>query len=180
MNRSACGLRGFTLIELLVVIAIIGTLVTILLPQLNNFNRDQVLKNATADLRSNIKKTQNNASSGLNCNDAGVAATKWTIDFTNGASGYTITPTCSSGSSPPHSEQFPSGIKIRGINLGDCSLGNSQQVSVIFNNISSAIDFTTTDLGCPILGTNKISIFLDNTNAVGGTTVVIEKGGTVY
>lgn len=180
---------GFTLIELLVVIAIIGTLVAVLLPQLNNFNREQALKNAAADLKSNIRKTQNNAASGLNCNSNGLAATKWTLTFIQGASTYSIIATCSDlgNSLVSTSYSFPAGITIGGIKLGTCQIIDPDppvppsKTSLIFNNISSAINFTTTNIDCPISpSTNSMTLILQDINSNTTKNVVIEKGGNVY
>lgn len=175
MTKSAL---GFTLVELLVVIAIIGTLLVVLLPQLNRFNNEQVLKNTAAELRSNIKKTQNNASSGLNCNNTGAAASQWKINFTKNAGIYAISATCAKGEpSTSRSELFPSGIKINDIQIDDVSYTSA---SIIFDNISSAINFTK-ESGSLLPNADTIKIFLKDSNVVGiGSTVVLEKGGTVY
>lgn len=172
--------KAFTLIELLVVIAIIGTLIAVVLPQLNLFNRDQVLKNAAANLQSSIRKTQNNASSGLNCNGAGLAAKEWTINFAKDANSYTIAATCSDDNvGIGTTQQFPAGITISDIQFGT-STTSCNQASVMFKNISSAISFATTDVGCSsLVGGSKTSIYLSNTVGT-GTTVVVEKGGSVY
>lgn len=172
--------KGFTLIELLVVIAIIGTLVAVLLPQLSNFNRGQTLKNAAADLQSNIRKTQNNASSGLNCNsNFKDTASGWKIDFVQGGASYNVSAICSGGNVGISTAQpFPSGITISQINVGtlDCS-----PVSAVFSNISSVINFEKPATCAVPVNTNSMSIFLNDTNAIGiGSTVVIEKGGAVY
>lgn len=55
---------GFTLIELLVVISIIGILFVIGIAQYMNFNRRQILDQATQELKSNLRLAQTMASSG--------------------------------------------------------------------------------------------------------------------
>ncbi|MDO8570482.1 MAG: type II secretion system protein [Candidatus Daviesbacteria bacterium] len=180
------GLKGFTLIELLVVIAIIGTLVAVLLPQLSNFNREQVLKNSASDLRSNIRKTQNNASSGLNCNSDGLSTSKWTIKFTKFSSDYIITATCSDGSQIPVSYFLPAGITISRIQLDSCILGNFSPripgvAKVIFSNISSAISYDVDgSLGCMPINNKALTTTLKDENTNTTKDVVIEKGGNVY
>ena len=58
------GGQGFTLIELLVVLAVIGILATIVLANYNNFGQKQAVKNAAAELKSNLRKYQTLAISG--------------------------------------------------------------------------------------------------------------------
>ena len=50
--------RGVTLIELLVVMAIIGILATIMLANYSNFGARQEVRNAAAELKSNLRKYQ--------------------------------------------------------------------------------------------------------------------------
>lgn len=56
--------KGFTLIELLIVVAIIGILSTVVLANYNNFGARQSVKNAAAQLKSELRKYQNFAISG--------------------------------------------------------------------------------------------------------------------
>lgn len=57
-------LSGFTLIELLIVVSIIGILSTVVLANYNSFGTRQSVKNAAAQLKSEIRKYQNFAISG--------------------------------------------------------------------------------------------------------------------
>ncbi len=56
--------NGFTLIELLVVVAIIGILTTISVASFNSFSRNQTVKIAAADLKSDIRLAKTYSSSG--------------------------------------------------------------------------------------------------------------------
>jgi prepilin-type N-terminal cleavage/methylation domain-containing protein len=52
------GKKGFTLIELLVVLAVIGILATIILANYNDFGARQEVRNAAAELKTNLRKYQ--------------------------------------------------------------------------------------------------------------------------
>jgi len=56
--------EGFTLIELLVVVAIIGILTSIAVTSFNSFSRNQTVKIAAADLKSQVRLSKTNSSSG--------------------------------------------------------------------------------------------------------------------
>src|SRR3990170_1006443 len=57
--------RGFSLIELLVVIAIIGILSGGAIAAYNNFNKAQVVRRAALKLKSDLRESQNRATSGV-------------------------------------------------------------------------------------------------------------------
>jgi len=57
--------RGFSLIELLVVIAIIGILSSGAIAAYNNFNQGQVVRRAALKLKSDLRESQNRATSGV-------------------------------------------------------------------------------------------------------------------
>src|SRR3990167_8527736 len=57
--------RGFSLIELLVVVAIIGILSSGAIAAYNNFNKAQVVRRAALNLKSDLRESQNRATSGV-------------------------------------------------------------------------------------------------------------------
>lgn len=73
--------RGFTLIEILITIAIISLGAAVAIPNLNNFNQNQGLTNAAADIKNLIKKAQSNAQAGITCSDASQSkSVSWNIE----------------------------------------------------------------------------------------------------
>lgn len=177
--------RGFTLIELLVVIAIMATLVVVLLPQLNKFNRSQTLQTAAAKLQSDFRAAQNNASSGVECRPS-VKASDWHLLVVN-SSGYKVEPTCTGAT--PITHALPTGVKIYSVKLNTCSeitaTGNGSNLAnfgVIYKNISAGVTFQSADLGCPISSaTNQLILKLILDDDVSKyMKVIVEKGGSVY
>ena len=99
--------RGFTLIELLVVMAIIGILSTIVLANYNNFGARQEVKNAAAELKSNLRKYQTYALAGQkNPNQTGTCTSLsmryyyMEIDSTSTPNRYRAVLDCTSATDP--------------------------------------------------------------------------------
>ena len=73
--------KGFSLIELLVVISIIGLLAALIVPSFNAFNRRQTVKQATKQLKADLRLAQNRAVSSIDNSD-------WGMEFDAGLDSY--------------------------------------------------------------------------------------------
>jgi len=73
--------RAFTLIELLIAISIMAILFTIGIAKYNDFNRRQILSQATLELKSNLRLIQDKALSGEKDSSCISALEGWYISF---------------------------------------------------------------------------------------------------
>lgn len=186
--------KGFTLIELLVVITIIASLVGVFAPKFITYSKYQDLQGAAANLQTNIRTAQNNASSGLRCTGNTVASS-WYLYFF-GSDAYRLETTCAGPApgagtptpTPPVSTvyKFPAGVSIDFIELNSCpgiDLKNSD-LKVIFSNISGVLKFEVSgaNVGCGSSSYAKtLAIRLKSLSDPGNPiSVIIEKGGSVY
>lgn len=182
--------RGFTLVELLVTIAIIGGLIIVLLPQINTFQRRQILGDSVAGLQSTLRSAQNNASSGVKCDSSGKVVKFWKVGF--GTSSYTVESKCEDGSTgTTKTYRLPEGISVEGATLftnsSTCGISPSE-AQVIFDNISANVGLISQDSGCPVSSnTAKMAVRLKEVNSCVTEVnscvtmeVIIEKGGNIY
>lgn len=84
--------RGFTLVELLVSISIAAILFTIGYASFTKFNRRQILDQAAAELKSNLRMAQQKASSGEKSADCAAPLEGWFASFTTNS--YSIYGLC--------------------------------------------------------------------------------------
>lgn len=183
--------KGFTLLELLVVIGIIASLMVILLPGFNAFNRSQTLKNTALELQTVLRKTQNHALSGVKCNST-TSAASWSIKFFNNTS-YELETVCSSPAVSPTPApslvarySLPGGVSINGFVKDDgtspCTLTlTSNPVRIIFSNISAEVNFDDSNSGCLLKDAKKLTILLQlDSDTENSINVIVEKGGAIY
>lgn len=83
---------AFTLIELLVAVSIMGILFTVGISRYNDFNRRQILTQATQELKSNLRLIQDKALAGEKNSICTTALEGWYISFT--ASSYQLGSRC--------------------------------------------------------------------------------------
>ncbi|MFH0937297.1 MAG: type II secretion system protein [Candidatus Daviesbacteria bacterium] len=175
-RKSVVGSRksGFTLIELMVTISILGVLMVIVLPRIGSYQSQQTLKDAAAQLQTNLRRAQNNAASGVKCSDS--PATNWILEVVDETK-YQMKPTCSSPVTTPL--PLPSNVTISKINIDGCPNGSSLNgMGVAFNNISASVNFQVGNSGCLPLGANKMVFTLTSNSKY--IDVTIEKGGNIY
>lgn len=171
-------MRGFTLIELMVVMAIMAILVVVVVPSYNEYNNNQKLSDATAQLQTILRQAQNNAQTGTVCKITGGTskATNWHVDLSNGGSSYSFAPTCETGTQTAQTVLLPSGVTVLNLNISSCSY-SPPAVQAQFANISSEIKFVAS--GCPDLTTQNLTITL-SLGSSNSKNVVVEKGGAIY
>lgn len=180
--------KGFTLIELLVVIAIMGILTIMVVPSYNEYSRNQKLADATGQLQSVLRQTQNNAQTGTICKIAGGATSKalyWYVDFMLNGTQYSLVPQCESGSQTFPPTLLPTGVTISNISIypqnstNGCSLATGQTLRVQFNNVTSNVLFNDLSSGCPDNTNSSLEITLSLTGSQ-SKIIRIEKGGGIY
>ena len=111
MEKSA---RAFTLIELLIVVSIIIIMTATLVPSFDTYIKNQGLRQAQENIKSDLRTAQNKAMTGVGA-DLGVEY--WGIRFTNGNDEYeffnsTTTGNCTSLTASSFSEKLPGNVVI--------------------------------------------------------------------
>lgn len=187
-------MRGFTLIELLIVIAIMATLVGVFVPRFLTYSKYQDLQDAVADLQTNIRSAQNNATSGFKCT-GNTAADNWYLYF-SGSDTYRVETICAGPTpeagtptpTPPVSTvyKFPAGVSIDLIELDSCTgidLKDSG-LKVVFSSISGAVKFevsgVNTECGSSSYAKTLTVKLKSSSDPDNPKSVIIEKGGSVY
>lgn len=177
---------GFTLIELLVVVSVMSVLAILLIPMYDSFNNYHILVNATQDIKTAIATAQNNAISGIVCNQAtGERASAWTVVFGSGAGAdpdypdnqVSVVPIC--GGSPGAATatyQIPDQVKILSISVDSCDM-TGQNAQISFSNISGSCKLENScEIACP----EKINILLaQETDMTQQITMTVDKSGAV-
>ena len=104
--------KGFTLIELLVVISIIAIIGGGIIPSFSKYTKDQNLKQAQEQLKSDLRTIQNKALTGAMSNTpiGGVRIKYWGVSLTDGSESvnYFISTdtTCPPGATSSHQGEF--------------------------------------------------------------------------
>jgi prepilin-type N-terminal cleavage/methylation domain-containing protein len=135
---------GFTLIELLVVISIIGILTAITIPQLTAFNRRQILKNAAAEVKNNLRFAQNKAFAAevdTNiCNVPNAQALRGWYFSVDSTTSYSISGLCANPDTGltfgTRSFQLPQGLTI----------SMSPSAYILFEPLSKGVSFYDTSI----------------------------------
>ena len=177
--------KGFSLLELMVVIIITASVVGVIIPQINRYNKLEVLQDAANQLQTSVKVAQNNAVSGVVCNNtASGKANNWQLAITSSTT-YQITASCQVGVTPPVTNyKLPEGVSINNSQVvfdGICNAAinaGSGLPKAIFNNITGETNFHG-GTGCPSVSYKKMAITLKhNSVANEPANVVIEKGSS--
>jgi prepilin-type N-terminal cleavage/methylation domain-containing protein len=143
--------KGFTLVELMVVIGILGIVSGIMIPSFSNYTKNQSLKQAQENFKSDLRSIQSRALTGtgsdLMINSK--PALYWGVTYTEGGASYSAviasSATCS-GSDAQSSQTFnlPTNITFDGSSTR-CYLFGMEDGS-IFNTSSARIGTTAISL----------------------------------
>lgn len=149
---------GFSLIELLIVIAIFGLTVSLVTAAFITFDRNQKLRNAALQLKSDLRQAQNKALSGDKGSGSAVCPSTSTLggwyiqistDPSSGNNGkYTLVGDCRTGAADSSfaAQTFllPGGVTVSTTNLGAIS-----NVAVFFQPLTSGVTFHNAGLVPP-------------------------------
>lgn len=98
MSFTALPKKGFTLIELLIVVSIIGVLSSAMIPSFNNYIKNQNVKQAREQLKSDLRNIQTNALTNAASVGSTLSNPYWGLVFVNGTNTYYYFSTASSAS----------------------------------------------------------------------------------
>ncbi|HTE48503.1 MAG TPA: type II secretion system protein [Candidatus Paceibacterota bacterium] len=126
--------QGLTALEILVVIGVLGIIIAVVLPQFSKTKELQVLKNAVADVLSDIDKARAQTLSSLNSSEYGVRFESDRVIIFMGMS-------FSSGDSSNETTSITSPANISNVTLGSAS-GSSGDM--YFNRLSGSPSKTGT------------------------------------
>lgn len=109
-------INGYTLIEILIALTVITILFTVGFVSYRDFSRRQALQGAVKVVQGDLRKTQQNAMSGIkpagaSCNNPN-SLIGYNFTVLAGGSGYTIEASCSGGSIVMDTVSIPTGITI--------------------------------------------------------------------
>lgn len=187
---------GFSLIELLVVIAIFVLTSTMVLAGYLTFERNQRLKSAALDLKSNIRLAQNKALTGDKA-DIGACGTPttlvgWYVRFQTGSpSSYTINGNYLCGLTETifgsKTLTFPKGVTLSSITFGS----NRTEANILFRPLSEIVSFhsamptpdfldSSGNLRAQLSGGTELEIELVAQNVSSRYRVKVRSTGEVY
>ncbi len=194
---------GFTLIELLIVVAIITVMTILVMPLYGQFQNSQSLVEATSNLQSILRQTQNKALSGTNCTN-GDKSSSWQITLnklsaeqtsSNSESYYSISGSgcVNSQGTPvptpaPEIIYLPQNVIIDSVTLSDpnnispCDKTyTTGPISVSFANISGELSFDDGTGTCGDITKADIKLqTIESSSQINLTDVVVEQGGSIY
>ncbi|MDO8487109.1 MAG: prepilin-type N-terminal cleavage/methylation domain-containing protein [Candidatus Curtissbacteria bacterium] len=142
--------RGFSLIELLIVVAIFGLTVSLVTAAFITFDRNQKLRNAALQLKSDLRQAQNKALSGDKGSGGAICPSTSTLggwyiqistDSTDGKNGkYTLAGDCKTGAGDSSFAAktifLPGGVTVSAISLGAIA-----DMDIFFQPLTSGVSF---------------------------------------
>ncbi len=190
--------RGFSLIELLIVVAIFGLTVSLVTAAFITFDRNQKLRNAALQLKSDLRQAQNKALSGDKGSGSATCPSTATLggwyiqintDPTGGNNGkYTLAGDCKTGASDS-SFAAKTTFLPGGVTVSTTSLGAIASVDIFFRPLSSGVTFHNASLSPPFFDSsgnlvNQVgagsALTITLSAATGGTyQVVVSSSGEI-
>ncbi|HPD74160.1 MAG TPA: prepilin-type N-terminal cleavage/methylation domain-containing protein [Patescibacteria group bacterium] len=168
--------KGFTLIELLVVMSIIAILGGGIIPSFSRYLKDQNLKQAQEQLKSDLRTIQNKALTGASSNEEinGVRARYWGVYLRSGSETVDYFISTDTSSCLP----IFSGTTQNGISKGNFKIPNT----IVFrgsNNMCLFFDIKNGDIVSSV-GNIPINIDYASPNETVGKDVTFNSAGLIY
>lgn len=165
-----CKYKGFTLIELMVVVSILAIVSGIMIPSFSTYTRNQTLKQAQENFKSDLRSIQNRALTGASSDVTlgGNLVKYWGVNFVANSSTYTSLIASSAA----------------------CAGGTTQLVQTF--SLPATVSFSSTSGGCYLFSMDDGSIYntsgsrigtvpIDLVNTSSATrTVTINGAGLIY
>ncbi|GIW69670.1 MAG: hypothetical protein KatS3mg101_0417 [Patescibacteria group bacterium] len=164
---------GFTLIELMVVVGILALVSGIMIPSFSNYTRNQSLKEAQENFKSDLRSIQNMALTGMGSDrtdSAGRYARYWGVSYASGAFSYSV-------------------YLLTAANCNDLSYRIESQTL----NLPSNITFNTGSSGCLLFSLedgsvyttgggpiNTVNISLRHNASSTTKTITVNRPGLIY
>lgn len=144
LHSSLCTLHsspGFTLVEIIIAITILAIAGVVAVPNLKKYNQNQNIDTAVSDTIQAIKRTQSNATSGMECSVGSFPTSGWSITLANDS--YSISGICVdlvNGTSPTP-EPYITNQKYTPDTVKMCnnSCGGSDPIEIKYSG--STVDF---------------------------------------
>jgi prepilin-type N-terminal cleavage/methylation domain-containing protein len=159
LPRKTTPLAGFTLLELMIVVTIIGIISAGVIPAFSGYIKNQNLKQAQEQLKSDMRTIQNKALSGALSDQllSGLYVKYWGMKFINGTNSYdyfvSTTTTCPT---PPYAAgvyqgkgSFESSLTIQNTSncvFFDMSNGDISSPLISSNTGTASVGYSATDL----------------------------------
>ncbi|HAI62801.1 MAG: Type IV pilus transmembrane protein FimT [candidate division WWE3 bacterium GW2011_GWF2_41_45] len=171
--------KGFTLVELMIVVSILAIVSGIMIPSFSSYTRNQTLKQAQENLKSDLRSLQNRALTGTGSDMLlnGLPAKYWAVSYSS-TPGYnttysfylTSTGVCSTtdpASSIQQTVTLPANVTISS-SSAHCLLFSMEDGSVLEKNIAGVI--------APITDT---TIKLFHTSSTTSKDILINRAGMI-
>lgn len=143
LTRSKSFKFGFTLIELLIVVTLFGITASLVTASYATFERNQRVKDAAKNFKSEIRFTQNKALSGDKSSCVGTTELiGWYIYLAKNATSYFIRDDCftvTEGYRSSYEISLPKNIKIINISYG--SLSDISEANILFRPLLNTVSF---------------------------------------
>ncbi len=180
-------MKGFSLVEILIVIGIMAIVTVVAIPNLKRFNEDQVGTNVVFNLLEAARKAQANSQSKVQCPNGKDPTEYWYLSAdASSAEGFTVGAGCVDGSSRFESvtnkTPLPSGITVSQVDILDFTRGvicTGTTAKIQFLNVGN--QFAVSNSCAPVPeNVGAVKVYLHNATTSTDTTVVIERGGSIY
>lgn len=176
ISNSQLGFRssscGFTLLEILIAISIVSVISALTIPNLRNFNEEQVLKNDASRLVTVLRQAQSNTQARVNCEPTKESA-GWRVNFPSSTT-FNLIAICASDLS---TRSISSNTTTSNITLAILDADTDS----ICTTSNSHINFMSSNADpiCNSVPVDNLKIQLTNSKTLSIRSITINKAGSI-